>query len=495
MDLKVSNFLIDEVITASSSMRLVDLIVKIKSEKAKAVVLLADDEEVHCTLLADRVVRARAGDDATCHQLFGPQKATYFPDQEVGQVFTAMLSEGANIAAVKISDAEYKAFHLSRVNCRVIGKYLSEKIRGIEQTLYQVGGLAHDARTPLSIVSLSTQFLLEKRENFGTDIVDFLKRIESNVERVSKFVKDILNFRDIDQCSTLRQIRVSANVMLRVIVGNLAVVAKRKGIQINFDPEEEFTLNIDREKIERVFENIMGNAIKFTPSGKKINIYISRVEREGTFWGKIVIADEGIGFDSSKSDQIFERYKQLKGSGEEKSGVGMGLHISKQYVERHGGTIQVASEVGKGTAFEILLPGAVLLTSDNRVDDSRTKILVVEDDEDIAGYLGGGLEEKFRVCHARDGIDGLEKFSYFEPDLVVTDIKMPRMDGLELLASIRLKAPDMPVILMSGFYPNLAEDLSTSCFRASKFLEKPFGLEDLVAAIEAITEEPEREVS
>jgi len=349
-----------------------------------------------------------------------------------------------------------------------------------------IGIVSHDIRSPLSIIGICCDYLLSM-EDAGSKLLSeqriFIDRVKTNVNKALDLVGRILDVSSLSHNNELEKSETDLDVYVSELVENQVFLADKKNIDLSYVSNESLMILLDRTRIEQVLENLIGNAIKFTPAGRKIKVIVSKLEKNEQQYAKIAVADEGYGIPAEDVDRIFDKFAQLDSGVAKKMGVGLGLAIAAQYVKYHGGYIDVESLPGEGACFSIMLPLLDEELSSDAVDQYR--ILIVDDDVDIREFYSDIVgSEGYSIVSAENGLVAMDKIRHLKPDLVISDIRMPEMDGFELLASIRLIAPDMPVILCSGQYPNLNDDIANSIFKANKVLEKPVETETLLRSIE-----------
>jgi DNA-binding response OmpR family regulator len=276
-------------------------------------------------------------------------------------------------------------------------------------------------------------------------------------------------------------------------------LAERRGIELSLSaPAEPVEAWIDEVQIEKVFDNLLGNALKFTPRGGRVEVAVAEVTREapppqGGRRVEVSVRDTGPGIPAGQLERIFERFYQVEATTERRwPGAGIGLALARQLAELHGGDIAVASAEGEGACFTVTLrrdraglpagfvddgpqeperrpPGAPhapvnipsetpdepirpydLADFDRETD--RTTVLVVDDHPDVRAYIRRHLEPTYRIVEAADGAEGLKQARRFVPDLVVSDLMMPGMDGGALFRALR-EDPELefiPVVLLTA---------------------------------------------
>ena len=360
--------------------------------------------------------------------------------------------------------------------------------------------ISHELRTPLSPILMWTE-LLRRDPTKLTRAVDVIER---NARLEARMVEDLVEL----SRSTHGSIAVSLQARdLGVEVGSAVAsvreMATEKEIDVRFEEaEESLPVNVDPDRMQQILRNILGNALKFTPPGGSISVFVTRDRDHGT----VTIQDTGQGIKPEFMPFVFHMFRQeVDARRRGRAGLGIGLALVKRLVELHGGGITVASPgVGRGTEVVIRLPLVAAppalvappkpepdaaLSSDPR-PLAGLRILVVEDTDDIREAIAATLEGLgARVHMASDGAEGLDAVRSHRPDVVLCDLLMPVMDGFEFMKRVQAagRDPRPPVIAMTG----LGSGANQQQTRRAGFqgrLDKPFEARDLVVAIQSAVE-------
>jgi DNA-binding response OmpR family regulator len=298
-------------------------------------------------------------------------------------------------------------------------------------------------------------------------------------------------------------------------------ISERKKIRFVFKTHiDQLHTRFDHDKLERIIFNVLSNAFKFTLEGGTISLELERMTNQpdaSKFWVSIKISDTGIGIPEDKKEKIFERFFQNSTAASVlNQGTGIGLSITKEFVQMHGGTITVESEHQKGTTFYIHLPFVPLATTlesqgkelleesesntntlqaqepaekATEVNSTSEKtetplILLVEDNEDFRVYLKDNLRLHYKIVEASDGREGWQKTLAHHPQLIVSDISMPNMNGIELTKKIKSdkRTSHIPVVLLTALTGE-QEQLKGLGTGANDYITKPFNFEVLNAKI------------
>jgi PAS domain S-box-containing protein len=420
-----------------------------------------------------------------------------------------LLAEGRNITEKKRAEAE-----IARKNQELEG--LLRRVRELDELKSQFfANVSHELRTPLALILGPTEKLLAEGDNLTELQRRDLAVIRRNAATLLKHVNDLLDVSKLDAGKMeLRYAEVDLAQRVRAIAGHFEALAPQRDIAYVVDVPERLPAQVDPDKLERVVLNLLSNAFKFVPSGGRVKLSLQATE-EGR--ARVSVQDSGPGVKPELRQLIFERFRQAEGGTTRQfGGTGLGLAISKDFVTLHGGTITVTDAPGGGALFLVEVPllapeGASVLRrteaeapheadavlqgtlhelqpveapreAPSPAASGRPRVLVVEDNPELNRFLTEGLAEAFAVESARDGQEGLEKALAAPPDLVITDVMMPRMSGDQLLHALRghQELDDVPVLVLSA----KADDaLRVRLLRegAQDYVVKPFSLEEVRA--------------
>ena len=386
--------------------------------------------------------------------------------------------------------------------------------------------ISHELRTPLTLIADPVEMLLEDSGIKGKSR-ELLKMVQRNAIALQQLVSSILDFRKIQNGKMdLKLYRFDIVKALTIWVGDFQLTAERKQIKLHLDIDAfngSHEVVADKEKIARVVFNLLSNALKYTPAGG--DIFVS-LKDEGEKL-RLDIRDTGKGIEKEEADKIFERFFQAKGAA---SGTGIGLALVKSFVELHHGQVWVESELGKGSDFIVEIPreqvdkSLVIHMDDEGVDNSvnasssrdknvvdesvlqyvddgvrkcgkvqqlvsentnKPTVLIIDDNNDIRQYEHTLLQDDYIVMEAVDGKEGLEIAKKEVPDLVICDVMMPVMDGLEFTEQLKTNkaTSHIPVIMLTA--KNLEEHRAEGYEHgADSYITKPFHSKVLLARIE-----------
>ncbi|WP_448698296.1 two-component regulator propeller domain-containing protein [Mucilaginibacter sp. AW1-3] len=384
--------------------------------------------------------------------------------------------------------------------------------------------ISHEFRTPLSLILAPVDKLLTLNNNEETK--KHLQMISRNGRRLLNLVNQLLDFRKME-VHELKLCDKKADIVRSIeeAVYSFSDIAESKKIALRFNTQiESLTTSFDQDKIERILFNLLSNAFKFTHEGGEIEVKLSfKDNSEINKILKIEVTDNGIGIPAAKLDKIFDRFFQNDMPGSMvNQGSGIGLAITKEFVSLHHGTISVESEADKGSTFIVLLPvdpdlalpdtgkniyighhangsnaGVVRAAKKNKVAGKEQQnhlkkplILLIDDTEDFRFYLKDNLKEHYRVVEAVNGVDGWQKVLADHPSLIVSDITMPEMNGIDLCHKIKndSRTKHIPVILLTAI-TGQNEQLRGLETGASDYLTKPFNFEILSSKIKNLLDQ------
>jgi ligand-binding sensor domain-containing protein/signal transduction histidine kinase/DNA-binding response OmpR family regulator len=366
--------------------------------------------------------------------------------------------------------------------------------------------LSHEFRTPISLILGPVETLLQQQKN--TTAAVHLGLVKRNAKRLLNLVNQLLDFRKMEE-QELRLNATEGNLVAFVeeVSDSFKDLAERK--EIHFEVKSLlpcYFTRFDHDKLERILFNLLSNAFKFTLPGGSIRLLVEERENIAEATGKWIclkVCDSGIGISADKKEKIFETFFQSSTPvAILNQGTGIGLSITREFVKLHGGTITVDSELEKGTSFTLLLPLEPLadilpqttaetfaLSNDdgeasfaNATSDATEKpvILLVEDNDDFRFYLKDNLRLHYKVLEAANGKEGWQKALAHHPQLIVSDVSMPVMDGISFCRKIKAdkRTGHIPVILLTALTAeeDQVKGLQTG---ANDYVTKPFNFEVL----------------
>ncbi|MFL5410912.1 MAG: ATP-binding protein [Myxococcales bacterium] len=336
---------------------------------------------------------------------------------------------------------------------------------------------AHELRTPLTPLSMYLQGI-ERRLARGLPIEpELVVKARRQVGRLSRLVEDLLDVSRLESGRlTLSRDRVALDQIVSEVVSDFRAAAPQHEIVLR-RPTRGVQAMGDRERLEQVVVNLVQNAIKYSPQGGRVEV---SVERDGS-QARVTVTDEGIGIPKDEQRHIFERFFRAQNATTRNyGGLGIGLYVSNEIVERHGGAFEVVSEPGKGTTFGFTIP---LDESEPALEPGRARILVVDDDRAMLDATSSVLRDwGYAVDEAGDGETALRLLRAAKPDLMLVDLMMPVMDGWALVVRMRQDglAEAVPLVVFSA---DSEANAHAKDLNAAAALRKPFSLEELQSVV------------
>lgn len=401
--------------------------------------------------------------------------------------------------------------------------YINDRLAELKIRFFT--NVSHELRTPLSLIKGPIEEL-KNTEKLSPTGKEYISLIDRNARKMLQLVNQILDFRKIQNGKMKMHVSyVDLNSMIEQLMQEFRMHAEERDIAFVFDKaEEHVTAWCDAEKIAIVLNNLLSNAFKYTGEGGKICIALEHdYDRHMC---TIRVEDDGVGIPKSQLEVIFERFSQASNKTSDDNayaGTGIGLSLSREYVNMHHGRIWAENiDGGKGVVFSVELPTGrehfdekdIEVYFDDNTAGSKTAdeaeaeqdtqeqkaeepqddlptIMLIEDNIDMCRMLQLQLRSnKYNVFTAHDGEEGLKKIYQHHPDIIITDLMMPGMDGMELLRNVRqdFNISHIPVIVLTA--KNTEEDKLTSIKSgANAFITKPFSSSHLMARINQLLEE------
>lgn len=372
--------------------------------------------------------------------------------------------------------------------------------------------ISHDFRTPLTLVADPVEHLLADNTLSG-DQHRMLMLIQRNVNILLRLVNQILDFRKYEN-GKMEYTPVPVDILSSFEGWNesFLAAARKKHIHFSFDnmPDTDYHTLADIEKLERIYFNLLSNAFKFTPENGKVTVRLASLTKEGSQWIRFTVTNTGSMISAEHIRSIFERFYKID---MHHAGSGIGLALVKAFVELHGGTISVESDEKQGTVFTVDLPvqACIYETSslegspassvseasplndalpieeeelEKNYDSSKPSVLIIDDNADIRSYVHGLLHTDYTVIEAADGSEGIRKAMKYVPDLIISDVMMPGIDGIECCRRLKseLQTCHIPVILLTAC--SLDEQrIQGYDGGADSYISKPFSSQLLLARV------------
>ncbi len=380
-------------------------------------------------------------------------------------------------------------------------KVHSEEILNTKQQFFT--NISHEFRTPLSLITPPIQQVLNSGELHGKNL-EMLKLAEKNSKRLLKLVNQILDFRKMEEQGVpLIKSNIDIISFSKEVYESFLDLASRNEIDYTFNTKEDVCLILcDKEKIEAILFNLLANAFKHTPPSGKIQIILEKIIQDRVDKIQIKVIDSGSGINISDQIKIFNSFYQANNNASGQQGTGIGLAMAKQYALMHNGDIKVKSEIGTGSeftfVFPIELPDPEVIESTDHVisavakesedvpvyQSNLKKLLIVDDNPDILNYIEINLSSEFNIYKATNGNMGIEMALEVKPDIIVSDIMMPVMDGIEMCKTMKKNAAlhQIPVILLTAKSLDIQKIEGVES-GASMYITKPFDINYLKACI------------
>ena len=369
--------------------------------------------------------------------------------------------------------------------------------------------ISHELRTPLTLIADPVDYIIHD-SNLNAQQRDMLQIVQRNVAVLTRLVSEILDFRKVQNGKMkLHLSDFDLTECMRQWISLFSTSAQKKNISLQLDAPESVPMRADYDKLERICYNLLTNAMKYTPNGGRIT-FAASVEGDRV---RITVSDNGVGIAYDEQPYIFNRFYQAKNA---EHGTGIGLALVKAFTELHHGLATVESREGEGSRFIVTMPlrqagelscpeaqqafSPVAETVEDEevpnqvrhIDDlvlpdesARPEVLVIDDNSDIRAYLRTALSSIYKVSEAVDGKNGLEMARRIVPDLIISDIMMPVMDGLEFCSQLKQDKAisHIPVILLTA---RSLDDQRVEGYEhgADAYISKPFSLRLLLSRID-----------
>lgn len=364
--------------------------------------------------------------------------------------------------------------------------------------------ISHEFRTPLTVING-----LAGRISEETGIV-----IKRNSQKLFGLINQILELSKLESSNAkLKLVQTDILKYLSYLLQSYHSYARENHVSIYFESDhDEIIMDYDRDKLDLVFQNLISNAIKFTPKGGTINVFVSKESDKLN----IELRDTGRGIEKEALSKIFDRFYQVETTHSNHQGSGIGLSLTKELVHLMNGEIKVESTLGVGTTFNISIPitnsaekvdlsedvidqelnnidPKITIESREIVNPDRNVVLLVEDNTDVRDFVYSIVTEEYEVITAVDGNDGLEKARKFIPDVIISDVMMPEKDGIELTDELKndKATSHIPIILLTA-----KADVESRLFGlksgADIYLSKPFNEKELLIHLQNLLAQRER---
>ncbi|WP_299780729.1 two-component regulator propeller domain-containing protein [uncultured Formosa sp.] len=369
------------------------------------------------------------------------------------------------------------------------------------------GNISHEFRTPLTLILGPLEKIL--KGNHDASQTSQLRLMSRHTKRLLNLVNQLLDFQKIGS-GELKVHTATGDLVqfIRELSYLFVELSNEKDIQFEFETDVESCQTMfDYDKIEKIIFNLLSNAFKFTPQKGHVSITLGFNKEANTCC--ILVSDDGIGIPKDQLKTIFKRFYQVDHStSKSNQGSGIGLALTKEYVDLLGGEITVESSLGAGACFKVEMPLVelknvveqemeaedILQQHDDLEADEHKKqnkktplILLVEDNGDLRGFLKDNLNKNYRIIEALNGVEGLKQTLKYIPDLIISDVMMPEMDGNEMCSQIKndSRISHIPIVLLTA---QISEEQQVTGFKngADQYLTKPFSFDVLISRINSL---------
>ena len=412
-------------------------------------------------------------------------------------------------------------FYINRIKLRnelhitQMDKEKSEEL--IQTKLRFFTNIGHEFRTPLTLIMTPLSRLIHQSND------EYMKQklvsIHRNAEDMLGLINQLLDFRKLEMGG--EKLKLSCDDFVKFVeyvYYAFKDIANSKSIHFTFESEvKQVFMNFDKDKIHKIINNLYSNALKFTPEEGYIATTIRLVQEDGREFVRLNIADSGCGIPDKEQQSIFERFYQSENNEPDKTGSGIGLHLVKEYVTLHDGRITLSSKFGEGSVFSVFIPMDLQATDNESVDtvvgalratplqcatplqratspqEEQKTLLIVEDNAELRRFLSEQLSDKFNVLQAADGKEGMFIAQKKSPDLIISDLIMPVLNGLEMCQQLKndIHTSHIPIILLTA---KLSDETKIDSYKAGadSYIAKPFNFEVLLTRIETLIKQQEK---
>lgn len=371
--------------------------------------------------------------------------------------------------------------------------------------------ISHDLRTPLTLILTPLEYVIGKIDN--PELKDKLVMARNNAMRLLAMVNQLLDFRKSDMAGhTLNTTQGDIVDAIRTICNNFTEYSEHRNINLTFYSQaKSLFMMFDEDKINKIVMNLLSNAFKFTPEGGRVDVSLDVIppSGDGQEMLEIKVADNGCGISDEHKKLIFDRFYQVpQSNGRQSTGSGVGLNLVKEFVTLHNGSVSVCDNVGKGSVFIVAIPvvkGEASVAAEDEVsqgkaavdinperetveeeertsvenrDDKRPVVLIVDDNDDFRSFMKDCLKNDYVVHEARDGAEAWSVIPELQPDIIISDVMMPEMDGNELCRLVKndIRTSHILVILLTA---RAAKEHELKGFEsgADDYITKPFNLD------------------
>ncbi|MGF7138579.1 hybrid sensor histidine kinase/response regulator transcription factor [Roseimarinus sediminis] len=388
----------------------------------------------------------------------------------------------------------------------IIIKQKSEKIKRLQKEeldlmkLSFYTNVSHDLKTPLSLIITPLSTIVKKIED--KDLKKQINQIRQNANDLLNQINQLIDFRKLEiKGETLQLSFCNMHTFLENIFNPFNELTTDKNISFTWNIDiEPSNFYIDKDKLKRIVINLLSNAFKYTRQDGTITVKVenNHINKGNIPAIEITIEDDGYGIPENEQAKIFSRFYQVKNNKMQNTGSGIGLHMVHEYTKLHKGEIELNSKIDQGSSFKVRIPinlepdTETLIHNDASIQKSPLKILLVEDNSEFRTFLSKELSGTYQIIEAADGNEGYTKALEHLPDLILTDLMMPVMNGIELCHQLKstIQVSHIPVIVLSAKTSDEAQ-LDSFEAKADAFVSKPFNMEILQLQIQNMIDKHE----
>ncbi|OJJ14306.1 hypothetical protein BKI52_43280 [marine bacterium AO1-C] len=393
----------------------------------------------------------------------------------------------------------------------------AEQLKEMDQVKSRFfANISHEFKTPLTLIIGPAEKLLVATKQMKK-IKTYSQYILANAHRLMKLINQLMDVSKIDSGKmSLQPTTGNLTTFLRQILNSFELLAQQKNIQLELQTKQAaIVCDFDEDKIEKIFFNLLSNALKFTPDEGKVTLTLTQVDAQVS----ITVSDTGAGIPTHQQPFIFDRFYQVDDSGTRAyEGTGIGLALVKELVMLHEGTIEVESLPAQGTSFTVKLPltqkeshasitdsalpslpqvpASGIATQDlpeQMADTTKNTLLVVEDNPELREFIVSELSSIYHVLSAKNGAEGIDLALKNVPDLIVSDVMMPKVDGFELVKTLRQNqvTSHIPIIILSA-KSSFESKITGLEIGGDDYLTKPFSAKELLLRVRNMLDRRDR---
>lgn len=401
------------------------------------------------------------------------------------------------LAILYITQHTYKNKQRREMEAQKEKEEARQQSKVAEMKLQFFANISHEFRTPLSLIINPLEEFLSKHPEHKKPL---LSTVKNNANYLLELINQLLDFRKLDSGGeVMNYVYGDIIALINDIMISFESIARQKEIDFTLkSPKESIMMDFDYGKIRKVITNLLSNAFKFTSEGGKIEVKAEILDNNIM----LNFIDNGQGIEKKDMEKIFNCFYQGDGSGNNQGGSGIGLYLVSEYVKMHKGTLQVASNLPHGAIFTVILPMKVGQTISVKSDiseeqmetctesDRNYTILIVDDNIDFMNFLGSSLSNEYYILTASNGKKAIDVLRNESPDLIISDVMMPEMDGLQLCTAVKtdIRFSHIPIILLTA---KVGEQYQIEGLEhgADDYIAKPFSMEVLKIRISKIISE------